>query len=715
MKYFAKSSVPAKELPRLFALISWVVALIYTLTYGYLGNHRAVFLIGGATACGFALWLASFWAKDATIRTGLTVVWTLVINAFPFCVGGFKSIGSAWVVAIPVVVLLLKDKASALWVMFISCLIVMLLGYLELYHSEINLNGFPFAPETTTFKLLNIAYLIGLIPIVTFFVLIFAEKERKAKRMVLDQKLMIEEQKSRLSEKNREIQSIMDNIKIGIFSISDPHTLTIDSEHSEHLKKILSDELVAGKSLDQLLLSKCEISADQRSMINTCLSTGIDNSHLSFDLNSGLLPQKLTIQSQNGPRSLELDWVASLDSKGDSVKKVLVTIRDVTELEEIKERVLKNESSIHIIMELIAVESRKFFIFQHSTQNCLTETIEILDPSARIDQDHTIHKVFIHFHTIKGAARTLGLNRMATCVHDAEDRLTRINSGTMGWRETILEDCHKIMELLNAYLEVSIKHLNRTEGPQDHVALSRNYVMQIADHAFGINASEPIPITSLISSVYTPAIEVIEESQQAIVRLAKDLGKDVPHVVHSGFDGIYFTSESYVVLNNTLLHIIRNSMDHGIESPDERRMRGKPIKSLITFSASMSAEFLTIGIADDGGGLAIDRIYHRAVEVGLIDDKPHSPQEIAQLIFKPGLSTAKEVTEISGRGAGMGAVRELMHKLGGNLDIQFTAPPHLGFVPFKFVLNIPSSHVRRLSSNTFCLRQSVISPAALAV
>ncbi|TXJ45222.1 chemotaxis protein CheA [Brachyspira pilosicoli] len=125
-------------------------------------------------------------------------------------------------------------------------------------------------------------------------------------------------------------------------------------------------------------------------------------------------------------------------------------------------------------------------------------------------------------------------------------------------------------------------------------------------------------------------------------------------------------------LSDPLKHIIRNSMDHGIEKTKEERIaRGKPEYGTITMSAAHQEGHVVIEVSDDGNGLNKEKIFNKAVEKGLLSkDGNYSDAEIYRTIFSPGLSTAEKVTDISGRGVGMDVVRANVEKMKGKIEIK---------------------------------------------
>jgi two-component system chemotaxis sensor kinase CheA len=151
--------------------------------------------------------------------------------------------------------------------------------------------------------------------------------------------------------------------------------------------------------------------------------------------------------------------------------------------------------------------------------------------------------------------------------------------------------------------------------------------------------------------------------------LNQELGKDVTLVM----DGSETELDKTVIdqLKDPLVHIIRNSIDHGIEAPDVRTAAGKPPGGRVHLSATHSGANVLITVSDDGAGLDPDAIFQRAVEKGLVDDDARlSEPEIFNLIYSPGFSTAREVTGVSGRGVGMDVVKRSIETLRGGIEVE---------------------------------------------
>ena len=121
-----------------------------------------------------------------------------------------------------------------------------------------------------------------------------------------------------------------------------------------------------------------------------------------------------------------------------------------------------------------------------------------------------------------------------------------------------------------------------------------------------------------------------------------------------------------------ITHLVRNSLDHGIESPEQRLFAGKDPVGRLTMSAQHQGGSIVIEVKDDGGGLVRERILAKAIQQGMAISETISDDEVWQLIFAPGFSTAEEVTDVSGRGVGMDVVKSNIHAMGGHVEIAST-------------------------------------------
>lgn len=181
----------------------------------------------------------------------------------------------------------------------------------------------------------------------------------------------------------------------------------------------------------------------------------------------------------------------------------------------------------------------------------------------------------------------------------------------------------------------------------------------------------------------------IETLFAALPRLARDLSNELGKQVMIDLEGgdVELDREMIEMIRDPLTHIIRNAIDHGMETPSERLAIGKREIGLLAISARQSGNTISIVVSDDGRGLDEDRIAAKAVSTGLITTSQRakmSREKIFQLIFEPGFSTAEAVSNVSGRGVGLDVVRENLEKVGGSIKVTST----MG-VGTLFTLQIP--------------------------
>jgi two-component system chemotaxis sensor kinase CheA len=156
--------------------------------------------------------------------------------------------------------------------------------------------------------------------------------------------------------------------------------------------------------------------------------------------------------------------------------------------------------------------------------------------------------------------------------------------------------------------------------------------------------------------------------QRVVHDVSRDLGKDVRLVING--EDTELDKTVVEKIGDPLMHLVRNSMDHGIESADVRAARGKPVQGTLQLNAFHDSGAIVITVQDDGGGLKRDRILAKAIERGLVEAGHHmTDSEVYGLIFEPGFSTAEKVTNLSGRGVGLDVVKRNITALRGTVSL----------------------------------------------
>jgi chemotaxis protein histidine kinase CheA len=210
-------------------------------------------------------------------------------------------------------------------------------------------------------------------------------------------------------------------------------------------------------------------------------------------------------------------------------------------------------------------------------------------------------------------------------------------------------------------------------------------------------------LLNLMAAVGTESISVMLDGiVRSMPDLAKSLGKEAPMVIVSS-GHIRFAPEVAQVLKNVFTHEFRNSVDHGLETAQEREAAGKPRAGAITLEAKEDKGQLVFKLYDDGRGLPLDKIHQRALEKGLIKpDSKLTDEQIANLVFLPGLSTSENLSDISGRGVGMDAVKKFVTDLGGNIELKLSGKSngHLRYRQFESRITLPAGAYVRFDEAT---------------
>lgn len=229
-------------------------------------------------------------------------------------------------------------------------------------------------------------------------------------------------------------------------------------------------------------------------------------------------------------------------------------------------------------------------------------------------------------------------------------------------------------------LRVHVSLLEDLMNLAGELVLSRNQLMQAissnAIHQIEVAGQRIDLVTSeLQETIMLTRMQTVGNIFNKFPRVVRDLARNLGKEIDLQLEGNDVELDKTIIegLGDPLTHLVRNSADHGIEMPDVRAAAGKPATGTIVLKAYHEAGQVIIEIVDDGAGLNTDKIVAKALSRGLITPdqaKSMSDKEKANLIFLPGLSTAEQVTDVSGRGVGMDVVKSNLDQLGGQVDIE---------------------------------------------
>jgi len=297
--------------------------------------------------------------------------------------------------------------------------------------------------------------------------------------------------------------------------------------------------------------------------------------------------------------------------------------------------------------KIIKIADHDIFDVSFDRRRHITEYIEDLNEPVKNESnemviDNKTSDIITNLKELKNSNTSLGSKRTTTHINVEASKL-----------DTLM---YLVSELVTTKSELLL-------------ALKKNNIEK------AINASEKIEKLSNLFSNNALSIRMVSlrEMLNRYKRLIRDLSKQLDKSIDFEIDGEDTELDKNIIdiIGEPILHLIRNCIDHGIESPEIRKAKGKPETGIIKFSAQKNGNYVFINISDDGNGINPETIYKKALEKGLISSgKELSESEIYNLIFLPGFSTAENLTNVSGRGVGMDIVLKKIQEIRGEVKIQ---------------------------------------------
>ena len=265
-------------------------------------------------------------------------------------------------------------------------------------------------------------------------------------------------------------------------------------------------------------------------------------------------------------------------------------------------------------------------------------------------------------------------------------------------------------------IRVNVDTLERLMTMVSELVLTRNQLLEIGRRHEESEFKTPLQRLSNVTAelqegVMKTRMQPVGNAWQKLPRIVRDLATELGKEIELEMHGAETELDRQVLdlIKDPLTHMVRNSADHGLESPAERRRAGKPEKGTIRLSAYHEGGHIIIQIADDGRGLDTERIKAKAIAAGLVSEseiEKMSEAQIHRFIFRPGFSTAARVTSLSGRGVGMDIVRANIDQIGGTIDVQSAPGAGSSFsIKIPLTLAIVSALIVQAGGDRFAIPQ----------
>lgn len=475
-----------------------------------------------------------------------------------------------------------------------------------------------------------------------------------------------------------DIIKILSHINEGIFTLGSDGM--ISERYSPKLENIFEEKNLAGQKFGHLLKKWDGLSNQELSEMNSRVIASIGNMFDIFDLNAESLPRSMLLKNPKTgvEKSISINY-DPIVGRDNTVERILVSIRDVTEETQRKETQEAKDRELDQAQEILNLGIDRFKVMYDYNYEYLQRSIEITRKELTKD---SIADLFRQLHSLKGNLLSAGLLPIVNQVHEAEGLVKK-------WSDDVNYSGEEVTAL-----NFLISHIKRSFEEYDYVykqyfanksSNTKTISPQLLAEFDGLDLHSSIEEkTKLIDKIILDhrmisISNTLDVEFNNIPKIAETLGKLSPKISLSDHD-IKIQKKFAPLIQDILGHMIRNSLDHGIETEDQRLTQNKSPRGLIQINCSQNQGKFLIHFKDDGQGLAIEKL------------RPHpeaSDIEAAQQIFVSGKSTKDETSLISGRGAGLDSVKTLILQQGGDLKVEFTGDLENGYRPIEFIISLP--------------------------
>jgi Chemotaxis protein histidine kinase and related kinases len=477
--------------------------------------------------------------------------------------------------------------------------------------------------------------------------------------------IMMEEKNNELNIKNTSIRNLLDNAGQGFLSfgsdmaISDEFSIECVNIFGEYIGNMNLLELI-GKYVDQNTVQT----------IGTIFDGIFRNSStLGNKVYISLLPKELIVKE----KYLKAEY--KIINSGDN-KRIMMVLTDITDKKDMEAKMLEEKNNLKLIVRALSNKSdlhmaiedyRDFFNNQAYCIICNNEGIK-----------EQLQEIFRMVHTFKGDFSQFYFYNTSEKLHGLEDDISNMLSRS----ETLDND--DILQFLNqidaeAIMEKDFKIISDIIGENffaanNHIAVDIDRIIEIEKKICELFAEEQCSevLTMLKLLRYANLKELLGGYGETLKNLALKLDKSLDDFMVTG-DDIYVDKNKYARFTKSLIHIFKNAIDHGIETPDERVAMGKrELGKIGCVIEKIDRDYFSLTISDDGRGIDLLRLKNKALEKGIIDEYRGTmitDRELLDLIYIDQLSTKESANTLSGRGVGLSAVKSEVNHLGGTIFV----------------------------------------------
>lgn len=528
-------------------------------------------------------------------------------------------------------------------------------------------------------------YLLMALSIPAAIILYLIHKRQKAEAFSRQLEVLVDERTQEIKEKSLNIHTMLNTMQLGLFTVDKCGNITKD--YSVYLEAIFDTHNIHNRRALDLLFTNSLLSQDTINQTKNCIESIIGEDHINYDLNCHLLiTQYQTMSANNEVKHLELTWNPIINGDGLATH-LMVTVRDKTQIIALEHETAEKKRELDVIHTLTKINKSVFTTYY---QNAKDQVNFVRNQSSSQSLQFASKRTSIlrALHTLKGNARMLGMFEISNLAHESET-LIELFSLTPTDPTLHLQLSEKIACIdrhLDDYKQVSTNLFYDQNTPQQSDDLIS--FDEIKEHLPHLK-NDPLFNNLLRSRAFTTLGSLLQPIVESLPEIAFYLKKPTPKVFIER-DSIPIHRSIATTLSDVFMHLFRNSLDHGIEPPEERERTGKNPTGTLYVSPTTAADgSLDIVIGDDGRGLDFSKI-HTIIAASGQDYASLSDLEQAEFIFEAGVSTKTEITDISGRGIGLSAVKCALKEKNCDVSLRLEdTEPNIQQRKFKLVVTLP--------------------------
>jgi|GEM_PF-3426589 len=489
----------------------------------------------------------------------------------------------------------------------------------------------------------------------------------------------VEERNRALRVEVRKVSNLLNNMKQAVFTVAADGRIV--GPVSKFSGEVFDGE-IEGKNIFEVLYKAIPEASEEYSGLKSAFIAVYGEGELQWDLMVDHFPQRLILARGQEEQILKVT-TSPLWDDSENVEQLMLIVEDITEIEALNRRIelekVRSGRSMAIVQELINCSRQEVEVFFERSMEQMHE-IGVLLATSKFGGEG-INLIFRNLHTIKGNARSYGLQLLSGATHKVESEFVRIRENKdqldlsqelpqfqQNFMPLMIEQMNEYQEMMKKLYSGGTSSSGSAMNPE-RIDAFRSF-LQTLSSKLGPEVLDQIDNQFLEAAGKTSSSQWKSAMASAIQRTAEEIGKDVALTWSSEI--VLLDDSNTRKIEEMMMHIVSNAVDHGIETPEERVRKGKAAQAKVEIQVQLTSSALEISVKDDGRGIDLQRIAEVAVTKGLISEEQAvkmKPQELITLILKPGFSTKQVASEVSGRGVGLDVVQSRLEEIGGKLQI----------------------------------------------